>query len=459
MLRPQDKFKKGATSIYVVVIATLLFSVITVSFIRIIINETSKTTGDELAQSAYDSALAGIEDTKTALKKYYECIAAENNENECKRIRDNIDAGFTASDNTSATTVNCDSISKALGRIGEHDETEVKIAEKSTPSESIVQAYTCITIDDTLEDYRATMSSGSTIAVIPLKTKNPEYITGINIRWYTKEDNNGDFNVNRLNYANNDASGNNFDKKTVDPTPPTLSAQVIQTAGKFTLDQFKNSEGNNTNRGTTFLVPSNNSGSTHLAQSVLRDSNNHDYNRNGSNQPQKVRCESNEAGITDEFACSMSLELPDPIPASGEAKRNAETFFLVLTLPYGGPTTTYSIQLCDDGSGGNPAHADTGGTRGNCLIDSNKTPAIAEFKGAQIAVDATGRANDMYSRVEARIEFRDIYFPYPEFAIQATGSDAEAIKKNFYVTDSCLNTTAGDGSVNNNCSDTGDNGN
>ena len=53
-------FKKGATSVYVVVIATLLFSVITFSFIRIIISEVNKTASDELAQAAYDSALAGI---------------------------------------------------------------------------------------------------------------------------------------------------------------------------------------------------------------------------------------------------------------------------------------------------------------------------------------------------------------------------------------------------------------
>ena len=64
-----SKAKKGATSIYVVMIATLLFSIITVSFIRAIVSESHRTTDDELAQSAYDSALAGIEDTKTALKK------------------------------------------------------------------------------------------------------------------------------------------------------------------------------------------------------------------------------------------------------------------------------------------------------------------------------------------------------------------------------------------------------
>ena len=66
----KQDFKKGAASMYVVVIAALLFSVLTVSFIRIIVSESLRTANSELAQSAYDSALAGVEDAKTALMKY-----------------------------------------------------------------------------------------------------------------------------------------------------------------------------------------------------------------------------------------------------------------------------------------------------------------------------------------------------------------------------------------------------
>ena len=62
---------------------------------------------------------------------------------------------------------------------------------------------------------------------------------------------------------------------------------------------------------------------------------------------------------------------------------------------------------------------------------------MLDFSGVQVAIDSTGRANDMYSRVEARIEFTDINFPFPQYAIQATSSEENAIDKNFYVTQDC----------------------
>ena len=66
----------------------------------------------------------------------------------------------------------------------------------------------------------------------------------------------------------------------------------------------------------------------------------------------------------------------------------------------------------------------------NCNTTTN-------FQDVQVSIDSTGRANDMYSRVEARVEFIDVGFPFPEFAIQATSTDGDAIKKNFYVTSDC----------------------
>ncbi len=439
MLRNKQKFKKGATSIYVVVIATLLFSVVTVSFIRIIINETNKTTSDELAQAAYDSALAGVEDAKVALKQYYECVDADNaggalegdDLDRCNRVMDNLDKGFSSIDITDQSNPlygYCDAVSQALGR-GDAGEVLIKEEYDSTINEDhIVQAYTCVTVDNSLSDYRSTLGANDTIRVIPLKTDSPKDVTGIRISWYTEDD--GPFN--NLNYGNK----NNFTSlsSSSTPTPPTLSAQIIQTDKTFTIGQFDNSsaDGKTTNRGTVFLVPDSpvlNNPHTHVKKDIIVKSNNHDYGRADHNEPQKINCRSGQ--LSDSFACVASIALPDPVPnGSSDAERNADTFFLVLTLPYGQPTTTFSVQLCTDktDSGADP--------RGDCKEGDNMS--TADFKDVQIAVDSTGRANDMYSRVEARVEFRDIYFPFPEFAIQATGSEEDAIKKNFYVTDNCI---------------------
>ena len=443
MLKNKLKFKKGATSIYVVVIATLLFSVVTVSFIRIIINETSKTTSDELAQSAYDSALAGVEDAKAALKQYYECTGADSNEAPCDRIREAFDErGFNATD-----TGYCDAVSEALARIAEGEDKEVLVKEvydSTITNESIVQAYTCVIVDNTPSDYRSTLGAGDTIRVIPLKTEDPNSITGIRILWYTEED--GPSTGRNYLYDSKNAFTALSDGT---PVPPTLSAQVIQTAETFTVAQFNNSEGNTTNRGTVFLVPAGPSNSsvttTHIPQSTIISSNNHSYTRSDNNQPQRIKCEN---GLSDVFACVASIELPAPVPNAGNGTRNGDTFFLVLSLPYGQPTTTFAVELCNDAA---EAGGGDGSARGDCRkTDGSK--AIADFKDVQIAVDSTGRANDMYSRVEARVEVRDIYFPFPEYAIQATGDGDDAIKKNFYVTKNCIDIDSGSVGT---CDDTG----
>lgn len=436
MLRTKPKFKKGATSIYVVVIATLLFSVVTVSFIRIIINETAKTTGDELAQSAYDSALAGVEDAKAALKQYYECTDADNNEAPCDRIRrvfDDATNGFHSSD-----TGFCDTISQALGRISESQNEEVLVKEEydsTITDENIVQAYTCVIVDNTPPNYLTTLDSGNTIRVIPLKTDNPNSITGVRISWYSDQD--GPSSGYHYLYEQNSNRFTSLGNGNSTPVPPTISAQIIQTAETFTVAQFNNSEGNATNRGTVFLTPVSPSSTSsdakvHIPQATLISSNNHNYNRSDNNQPQKIKCENHS--LSETYACVASIEIPSPIPNAGNSNRNADTFFLVLALPYGKPKTSVAVELCTDGL--EPGGGD-GSARGDCR-NSDGSKSIADFKDVQIAVDSTGRANDMYSRVEARVEFNDIYFPYPEYAIQATGNGDDAIKKNFYVTSNCI---------------------
>ena len=66
-------FKKGAASFYVVAIATLILVIIATSFAAIIISEVSRTSNEDLSQSAYDSALAGIEDSELAFYNYQAC--------------------------------------------------------------------------------------------------------------------------------------------------------------------------------------------------------------------------------------------------------------------------------------------------------------------------------------------------------------------------------------------------
>lgn len=431
-LAPKSQFKRGATSIYVVIVVMLLLTVITASFIRIIISEANKTTGDSLAQSAYDSALAGVEDAKIAIKKYYDCSSDANRAatEECVPVISAFTTGLGAGDISDPSDPRygyCDIVGEALERIDPNAAVrEVLIKESSDTSRAgsdhIVQAYTCIMVDNTLGDYRSSLSSSSPVRVVPLRTTNPGAITGIRISWYTSED--GDFRA--LNFGNKDYF-HPFGSPLA--TPPTISARLLQSTDPFTLDQFEANSGDTTNTGTVFLVPTDDStAATHLSAGVLTYSNDHQ----STNPPQKVYCNKNSGN---EFACSVSIAIPRPV---GGNTRNNETFYLILDLPYEQPKTTFAVQLCKDASG-------------TCEGEG----AIADFVDAQVAIDATGRANDMYSRVEARVEFSDIFFPFPRYAIDATGSDDASVNKNFYVTDDCLRWNT-DGTIAGPCANSAD---
>ena len=80
MKKSKGLFKEGAASFYVVAFSTMILMVIAASFAAIIISEMNRTSNDDLAQSAYDSALAGIEDAKIAFYNY------QNNPEQVQRV-------------------------------------------------------------------------------------------------------------------------------------------------------------------------------------------------------------------------------------------------------------------------------------------------------------------------------------------------------------------------------------
>ena len=91
----------------------------------------------------------------------------------------------------------------------------------------------------------------------------------------------------------------------------------------------------------------------------------------------------------------MSLRLPNPIGGGSD-----RTAFLRLTPFYN--ATHFQIVL----SNGDPSAA--GG--------------IIKFKDVQPIVDSTGRANDMFRRVESRVDLYNTNFPYPDATIDITGN-------------------------------------
>lgn len=440
MSKWKTKVRSGAASFYVVIISTLILVVVASSFAAAIVAEIVRSSNDDLSQSAYDAALAGVEDAKLALVNYQNCI----------------NAGKTATTPVNDGSVtcgeiiywmenpNCDMVAHILGRLPEWEKGEVTIEETTSTDGSSTnnmnQAYTCVEIETKLDDYRATLSSAESYRVVKvgLDGVSASDIVGVRISWYTGEK----LSFTNLTYANG-AYRTTFKPLTASQAaaPPTIKVQLIQTAQSFTLEELNGmSVGDSTDRAAVFLVPTNDSAVAKTNASGSRsgtetfiglyDETKKDNilsaaqivttNDHSKDLPYAVYCPEGEAT---EYACSVLMNLPSPINGT----RSDETFMFVVSIPYGQPDTDFSMEfICRDGK----ECKNTGDS-----IEVS-TENIATLSGMQIKVDSTGRANDLYRRVEMRIESSDSTLTYPFDAIRLIGdSDGDIVlKKDMTVT-------------------------
>ncbi|MBR5046434.1 InlB B-repeat-containing protein [Candidatus Saccharibacteria bacterium] len=433
------RFRKGAASFYIVAFATLILVIVASSFAINVISEMTRTSNDDLSQSAYDAALAGIEDAKIAFANYRSCV----------------EKGFTytgkMSDGDSVTCedimywmhpshADCDMVAHILGRIGKKQSGEVLIRETTGDgANNMNQAYTCAKIDTILSDYRASLSSSTTYKVVKVDLANQRAndIESIRFSWFS--DRVGEI----YNYSNilNDGIRMRVAFQPLNltkaATPPTIALEMIQSAENFSMAQLRSpTTGSMTNRATAFLVPSSNTTLANKPNSVKIDASTlsigvYDPAKNGNklsaalfaatnnlskNVPFVVYCPENTGK---EFMCSTEIELPKPIGGD----RNNNTFMFVVYLPYGKPDTDFAIEFCT--------------VQGACSTSPSEmmaagTGGVASLSGMQVTIDSTGRANDLYRRVEVRMESGDKSFAYAINALELTeksdGTDSEMEK-------------------------------
>lgn len=353
--------QSGAVSLFIVIFTALLVMVLSVSFVRLMLQDQQQATTVDLSQSAFDSAQAGVEDAKRALLRYQHACTTGNGE-ECNRLRQAF--GLTDADKT------CDTLAKA-SVAGETGSSETMI-QQTTGDANLDQAYTCVKISLDTADYVGELRLNES-KVIPLRATGS--FDAVELSWFDSRDLSG-------SGWQHPPAGVTLPATWPTRTPPLLRAQLMQHSGSFTLDQFDSDEVGGSNAKTLFLRPVRSGGLNRVEFAR--------YGRQANNiEPSGVDC--TDIAVSGGYSCKVKLLLPNPI--GGDA--GSRTAYLRLSAPYNG--THYSLRLLSGDSSVN-------------------------FEGVQPKVDSTGRANDLFRRVESRVELQDATFPYPEAAVDITGN-------------------------------------
>lgn len=401
MKRISFKNQSGAVSLFVVVFATLLITVVTVSFLRLMVNDQSQASNQDLSQSAYDSAQAGIEDAKRALLRY-ETVCQQQGQTACDQLAAQIN------------TANCNGALRIGDVIGSGDvsgsDTPTKTGEilvqQSTGANSLDQAYTCVTMQLNTDDYLGTVAANQA-ALVPLRGKSADGSTDfdqVTVEWFTTDDIGKAASGSYALSLPGPASTQPLLAQASWPTnrPSVLRVGLMQFGDSFKLTDFDatNAAGES-DANTLFLYPT--SAVSGSSQSfVARDQRKTTGAPNpspatASTTPLPIHCVSSLS--SGGYACSAVLTLPTPI---GGGNRTA---FLRLTPFYN--ATHFRVTLQKNGS-------------------------AVQFNGVQPEIDSTGRANDLFRRLSSRVDLVDTSFPYPDGAVETSGN----LCKDFAVTDS-----------------------
>ncbi len=349
--------QSGSVSMFAVVFSALLIIIITMSFVGIMMQDQQQAADADLSQSAYDSALAGVEDAKRAL------LLCEEDSTKCP---------------SELASQPCNDVIKNLTDLSS-SVTEEGVKVKTGTSDELNQAYTCVKVETDTFDYLGSLSANE-FEIIPLETTN--YFDTVAIEW---------FNVNNLSSQTNLAIDLQNSGKTPLLSrsdwpinrPSVIQAQLIQYDNQngFRLNDFNNNSAGNSNSSTLFLYPSS-VGTNQVSMS-------NDSRRSSSNTLSPIVCKNSLS--SGGYSCSASLVLPNPI---GGGSRTA---FLRIGSFYN--NSDYRVTL----------------------KNSKDATSIVKFDNVQPEIDSTGRANDLFRRVKVRVKLTDTAFPYPDAAVYTSG--------------------------------------
>lgn len=378
----------GMVSIFIVIFSALLITIVAVAFIRVMIQEQDRATTNDLSKSALDSAYAGVEDAKRALVQYKKNCGEEASTSECVRLLN----AFNASE--------CNTLQRIGTVSGKPGDKEVQVQQHPDDTK-LDQAYTCVKIALDTDDYVGSITP-DTSRLIHLKSE--EAFSKITVEWYSQKD---------LQESLGGSATGTIDLYSGAQIPPPLPKlsdwpqnrpallrlQLLQVGESFRLSDFNKNDDQNRSNASLFLYPASFGDTETSFSSDTRLS-------STTSSFRVVSCNPNFSSAGDEsnYACKLTITIPNPVGANDDSRRDV---YLRVSELYN-ISTSFRVTMQDDSAN------------------------TVKFKAVQPAVDSTGRANDLFRRINSRVDLEGSSIPNLEAAVDIRGS----LCKTFLVTDS-----------------------
>lgn len=378
--------QEGFVSLFTVIFFMLFISVITIGFLRIMAIEQQQALDNDLTASALAAAESGVEDGKRALLKYANPLPTDP-----PTLHGDL---TTALSSTSCNALfTSPSISTALNLRNNGSITGVA---------GLNQYYTCLSVNINSPDYISSASAGKS-DFIPLTPEIGKDFDQVKVSWHLTSNSTGtdgdgvparyapDFSLPQV------TGGVPANSWTAQGYPAYLRVEVYGYAnGSF--DRTKIDD----RTRTIFLVP--NASTNAAAVDEFTPVNLGLADPRGLDQPktgvQGVKCNGTPPSVPiGTYACAATLELPTDPTLRGSNNH----YFVRITPLYG--STHFKLALEQAG-------------------------VAVNFGGVQPIIDVTGRAGDVFRRVQARVRL-DSIGDVPEYTVES----ADTICKNMQVAD------------------------
>ena len=382
--------QSGVVSIFIVIFSALLVTIVTVSFVSLMIRNQQQASDADLSNSAYDAAMAGVEDAKRLMLIYRSCGSTDMTPR-CENAR----AGMIKVAGTDETK--CNSTRNGLYGLDDDQKTMIQSSESGDAASAVLnQAYTCVKIKYDTDVVPGVIKQDET-EIIPLDTDGQPF-TSITLSWFMRKA--GE--TKNLSFYNDIAGQYPLPPKaswlptnsSTQILAPIMRTQFIQVGDSFSLADFDGDVNGGSNTNTLFLYPKsagvNASFPANDTRPTVQDS---------SKMPVATRC--NVATYASNgYACTTTIDVGFPVGGG-----NRKIAYLRISPLYANTDTNYQIQL------------------------KNNTSTV-KFVGVRPRVDSTGQANSLFRRVQATVAF-DSDFAYPKATVDINGN----LCKDFRVTD------------------------